>query len=507
VEASLQELSLFGRKKLIIIGVVLVIFALGIGLRLINLTNPPLDFHAWRQLRSAAIARGYFYTMLPSADPILRQKAIEISNSFGPMEPTVFEHIVAYTYLLIGQETLWVARLYAILFWAIGGIAVFLLARKITSVDGALLAEAVYMLVPFGIYASRSFQPDPLMVMWIVWAAYCLFQWTETKTWKWALLAGATSGIAVYTKAFAAFPVVTLAILLCLSAWPLRKLFRQAQVWVVAAIMIIIPAIYYVIIMGNAGPEYIQGWMISFSGMLTQGWFYKRWLDMVNNLFDILLVLIAAASVLLSSGRARILLLGMWIGYLLIGLSVPSLIISHSYYNLFLVPVTAISLAPLGRLFFGQVARTTNFWKAIFLLVAIVGIGYSAWNSRLQLQQANYRNEVLGWIKMGNELPQGAQIIAISQDYNTRLEYYGWVQVQPWPLTGDQQMGVLAGGNADMNDPYWDSYFQARVANADYFLITNMAELNLQPRLKANLESYPYTEGEGYILYDLRVKN
>ncbi len=506
VETLSQESSLFGQKKLILIASILFVFALGIGVRLINLTNPPLDFHAWRQLRSAIIARGYFYQMQPAADPSIRQKAIDMGDAQGLMEPTVFEHIVAYTYLVTGQEDLWIARVYAILFWGVGGVGLFLLARKITSVDGALVAEAIYLLLPFGIYASRSFQPDPLMVMWIIWAAYGLYRWTETKTWKWAIAAGVMSGIAVYVKAFAVFPVAAMAVCLSLSAWPLKKLFKQPQLWVTAAIMVIIPAIYYVIIMGSQGRAYLNDWVFSFSGMLFQAWFYKRWMDTLHYLFDITLVLVAAASVLLASGRARALLIGMWVGYLLIGLSVPSLIISHSYYNLFLVPVTAISLAPLGQLILRQIARQKLIWKSVFLVIAMAGIGYSAWNARLELGLVNYRDEILGWIKMGRELPQGARIIAISQDYNNRLQYYGFVQVESWPLTGDQQMGVLAGGNMDMNDPSWDTYFQSRIANADYFLVTNTAELNSQPRLKANLENYPHTEGEGYILYDLHPK-
>jgi len=168
--------------------------------------------------------------------------------------------------------------------------------------------------------------------------------------------------------------------------------------------------------------------------------------------------------------------------------------------------VVALSLAPLGQLFMRQVARQAVHWKAIFIAVAFVGIFYTAWNARIQLVQVNYRDEILGWIKMGREMPQGARIIGITQDYNSRLQYYGWVSLQSWPLTGDQQMGVLAGGNTDMNDPSWDTYFQSRIANADYFLISNMAELNSQPRLKADLEPYPFTQGEGYILYDLRAK-
>ncbi|HSB65571.1 MAG TPA: glycosyltransferase family 39 protein [Anaerolineales bacterium] len=506
METSSQDLSLSSHPKLFITVSILFIFAIGIGVRLVNLTNPPLDFHAWRQLRSAAIARGFFYQMMPSADPALRQKAIEIGNSNPFLEPPIFERIVAITYRLVGHEYLWIARLYAIFFWGMGGIGLFLLARKITSAYGALFTEAVYLLIPFGIFASRSFQPDPLMVMWIIWAAYGLYNWSVTKTWKWALLAGVLSGIAVLIKVFAVFPITAMAIGLSLTTWPFRKLIKQPQVWIAAAIMIIIPGIYYLVLMGQAGPEYISGWVLSFSGLLTKGWFYKRWLDMLQNLVDLTLVIIAALSVLLLSGRARTLLIGMWIGYLLIGLSVPSLIISHSYYNLFIVPVIALSLAALGHLLVKHLVLQGFIWKVAFVGVALIGIFYPAWNARTQLVRDDYHNEVLGWIKMGREMPANARIIAISQDYNARLQYYGWVLLQSWPLTGDQQMGVLAGGNMDMNDPYWDTYFLSRKANADYFLITNMAELDSQPRLKANLEAYPFVEGQGYILYDLRAK-
>jgi len=503
-DSSPPALSFFGQSRILLILAVLLVFGLGIGVRLINLTNPPLDFHAWRQLHSASIARGYYYRMLPAADPVLRQKAIAIGNSAGFMEPTVNESIVAITYRLVGHEYLWIARLYAILYWVIGGIGLFLLARRITSVDGALLTEAVYMLVPFGIYASRSFQPDPLMVMWIIWAAYALYRWSETQTMKWAILAGLFSGIAVFIKVFAVFPIAAIALLLTLYTWPLRKAIKQPQVWVAAGIMVFIPAIYYILIMGSQGPSYISGWMLGFSGLLTKGWFYKRWLDMLDNLIDLVLVLAAIAAMLVLPGRGRILLVGMWLGYLCIGLSVPSLIITHNYYNLYAVPLTALSLAPLGQLFMAKLAKQGILWKGIFFGVAAVGLFFSVWNTRIELLRVNYREEILGWIKMGEELPQGARIIGITHDYNQRLAYYGWTLVQSWPLIADQEMMVLAGGNMDVNDPYWDTYFQSRIANADYFLVTDMAELDSQPRLKADLSRYPYTQGEGYILYDLR---
>jgi len=51
-----------------------------------------------------------------------------------------------------------------LLAWLLGGLALYALARRIASADGALVALLYYLFLDFGVIASRSFQPDPLMV-------------------------------------------------------------------------------------------------------------------------------------------------------------------------------------------------------------------------------------------------------------------------------------------------------------------------------------------------------
>ena len=113
------------------------LFVIGTGLRLIDLTDPPLDYFPQRQLRAAIIARGIYYRLLPSADPTLRDQAVYLENTMDPREPSVFEGMVALTYLVSGGEYLWIARVYAILFWLLGGVALYLLAKRITSAMAA----------------------------------------------------------------------------------------------------------------------------------------------------------------------------------------------------------------------------------------------------------------------------------------------------------------------------------------------------------------------------------
>jgi hypothetical protein len=72
----LAEKSFFGQSKLFLGIVLFILFALGLGIRLVDLTDPPLDFHPTRQIRSAIIARSLYYRSLPESEDWQRQVAI-----------------------------------------------------------------------------------------------------------------------------------------------------------------------------------------------------------------------------------------------------------------------------------------------------------------------------------------------------------------------------------------------------------------------------------------------
>ena len=145
-----------------------VLLLLGLGLRLLDLTDPPLDFHPTRQYRGALIARSIYYDMLPDADPERRELASEMRSDFPEFEPPLLETVVALGYILLGSEQLWLARLIVSLFWVLGGWGLYLLVKRTVSAESALVSLAYYLFLPFAVYASRSFQPDPLMTVAII---------------------------------------------------------------------------------------------------------------------------------------------------------------------------------------------------------------------------------------------------------------------------------------------------------------------------------------------------
>ncbi len=493
----------FGRSKILILVVVLFIFGISLSLRLMRLTNPPLDLHAWRQLRSASIARGIYYQMTPDADPVTRQKAINLGK-YDQLEPTVTETLVAYTYRLAGGVYLWIARLYTIFFWLLGGVALFALAWRLSSADGAIVSLAYYLLLPFGILISRSFLPEPLMVMWILFAIFAIYRWAETHTWKWALLAGVITGVAVFVKVFAVFPLASVLVLVVLTEWGLRRFWRATQVWAVAGISVVIPALYYVFPRPGAARSYLFGWTLPYLHMLTDVTFYISWLNRLNTYFNIAILLVAAASVMLLEKRGRALGLGLWIGYVLTGFFVPSLITSHIYYNAPLIAVIAISLAPVGSLFFTRLAQQSWFWQGLFLVVALVALAYAVFLGRKPVVAQDFSGEPARWEALAKLLPDSS-LVGLTDDYNMRLKYYGWRNIAQYPHSFDIDMHLLAGGNFDENAENL-GFFKQNTHGAKFFVITLMDQLDAQPYLKKILYNHYtiYAQGQDYIIFDLR---
>lgn len=501
---------------------VLCVLAAGIAVRLYDLTDQPIDFHATRQLRGAIIARGMYYEMLPQADQSLRQKAVAFRRSTGQYEPPILEGLAAFAYLLVGAEHIWIARIINALFWTIGGIALFALTRRMASAalskDGlppgtsdslatvsALVSLAFYLFLPFGVFASRSFQPDPGLVMWLLLFAYCIYRWSQEPVWKWALLAGACGGLAVLTKAIAFYTVAGIGISIAIfstgfSRAGLIKTLKNPQIWCMAGLSLA-PPIAYSLFLGSArATEYFQSWTVALSHLLLQPWFYLRWAALVQELMTPVALLLALAGLLLSRSLNLALLAGAWGGYFAYGLFFPYQMYSHNYYHLQVVALVALSIVPATS----WLAHRTLQWKTIWRfclagLTLLAGV-YFIWNTLLPLRSQDFRNEPAYWQEIAGYLPDDGKIISLTQDYGYRLMYYGWKKVTLWPNRGEQNLNTLRGSQKD-----FPRMFERLTADKSYFLVTSFRQFDDQPQLQQHLfENFPvYAEGNGYLIFSL----
>lgn len=499
------EKSFFGQSKIFLILVLVILFGLGFAIRMVDLTDPPLDFHPTRQLRSAIIARSLYYRSLPEAGDWHRQVAIGQYSGESIIEPLVMETIVANTYRIIGSDPVWVARIYSSLFWLIGGLALYFLTSAMTSPDGGILATAYYLFVPFGIIASRTFQPDPLMVMFIILALWAVYYWYRHPSWISAVLAGGLAGMALFVKAVALFPVLIAMAAFFLFTEGFRKAVKNPQVWLIAGLSVlpmVLYTIYGVYILGTMESQFLGRF---FPEMWQDLGFYFQWEDMASGIIGYGAIFVALlGSLLFSTAGTRAFAIGLWIGYFLFGMTFPYHFTTHSYYHLPLIPIVAITMAPVGALIFKPLADLkpellVRFVASAILLSAIV---LKVWDVRLDLAHEDYRHEPAYWAEIGEILDHNPSVIGLVHDYGNRLSYYGWVTPQIWPPIGQQKLRELQGKPAiEVKD-----WFDKRAGNKDFFLVTMRNQFERQPELKNLLyENFPiFAEGDGYLIFDLR---
>lgn len=496
-----QNNSLWGKKRWGYWCVVVFLFLTGLGIRLFDLTDLPLDFHPTRQLRSAIIARGIFAQMQPFADEDKQTAVLQSMNSLEAYEPPIFETITAFTYRLAGGEYLWISRIYASLFWMVAALFLFLLLRRWNYQDGALIGLGIFLFAPFLVQASRSFQPDPFMVMWIAVLLYVLDRYIEKPTWKWAVISGLVGGMAVLVKVVAGLFVGPVLLLVLLSRFGLMDSVKSLKLWVMAGLVVLPPAIYYLVLLGGRSGGFFASWTVSFLHLLVDSSFYADWLHMLDSLFSLTLVVIALAGTFLYNRQPNRMVLGLWMGYILYGLISPFQFVTHTYYHLPMALLLMLGVTPIADVFLKSMRSATFISRTAVLILMLAVSGYYLYISRSVLVVDNFRAESIEWQQIGKVMPRDGSVIALTQDYGNRLMYFGLVKpAEYWPTTSGQNLSEAKGkGNKDFEDTY------AKLTNGmRYFLVTALGQLDSQPDLKAKLSEYQVVNGgSGYILYDL----
>ncbi len=483
----------------------LLLFACGLLIRLYDLTDLPLDFHPTRQLVSALKARGMYYQGRADVPEWQRKFAVQQWRSKAEIEPEIVERLAAFAYRFTGEQ-LWLGRLLSILFWLVGGFFLYRLALRLAGETGSLFALGVYLLLPYAVTASRSFQPDPLMVMLILAFWWAADRWgQEPELAGRAALAGLLGGLAILVKFPAAFFVVAGGLGVLWGRGLLPQALRKPGLWVMAllgALPGLLYLVYGIFIAGflarQFGGRFIPSLLVSPS-------YYLSWMATLDHVLGLVLLALALTGLFLYRERsARLFMLALWGGYLLYGLYFDYHIWSHDYYNLPLIPLAALSLSPLAEGLAAQVweavAASRMQRLAVLALFAVAVFGL-LWQERTALRSMDYRPEAHWWAEIGERLGPQARVTALAPDYGSRLAYWGWLDAAAWPVAGDiNYHGGLLGARQD-----FEQRFKELASKRDFFLVTLPEELKLQPLLAERLAQYPiYEQGEGYVIYDLR---
>jgi 4-amino-4-deoxy-L-arabinose transferase-like glycosyltransferase len=333
------------------------------------------------------------------------------------------------------------------------------------------------------------------MLMLIIAFWWAVENWGRNPSWKWSILAGLAGGLAIFVKFPAAFFVIGGALGAIFAYAGLRTALKNPQTWVMA-VLGALPGglyLYYGLFIGRFLGQQFQDRF--YPQMLISPNFYLRWFLRADLVIDVLWLALAVLGWLFFAKRPlRIFLLALFATYLLFGLVFDFNISSHDYYSLPLIPTAALGLAAFAA------DLSTRLWEKIgasrlLLACAFIlflgTIGTLTVQEYLELRSNDYRTQAVFWAEVGNAIGHQPRVVSIIADYGYPLAYYGWQNNNPWPLA------------ADIRD--FKRTFALQASDKYYFLITDFDEFNLQPGLKAFLNtSYPVlAQGQGYLVFDL----
>ena len=416
-------------KKACYLILLLLIFLSAALIRLIDLDNPPLDFHPARQMHSAILARGFYL----DTGGYLQDKTIEYNHEAlmrgknEPwIEPPVYEKITAGLYHLFGAADLRIPRTTSIIFWMLSVAILAILSYSLFGIAGMLGSVCFFLFLPYGISASRSFQPDIIMVFLLIMTMYCLHKF-EPKSLKSAILLGLLSGACIFIKQVAIFPL-GLAIAASIIAKDGLKAAIKSKNTFIVAFLSLSPVLVY-----NIWGCFISGFLKQqyqgrfFLSELISPSFYVRWLRMVDSVFSVFLFVLALIGILLIKNKNdRAAWIGYFSGYILYGLVLPHHIGTHDYYQLLAFPLVAVGIGSVASSLFSHLPDKKAKTAAI-----VLSSGLCLWcaaDGVMTIHRTDYREWPDRWERIASELEAyDDQIITIGlmNDYGAGMDYWG----------------------------------------------------------------------------------
>jgi hypothetical protein len=439
-----------------------------------------------REFRSAFIARDLAFAD-DGAVPPWRRHVVETARlQEERLEPPIMEHLTAATWRLLGSDELWIAHAWASLFWLSGGVLLFALLRSSLHIAGAAWPALVYYLyAPAGLRISTAFQPDSLMVASMIGGLLAIVRHHLRPAPYRLVLAAVSSGAAMLVKPTSLFLLsgAFLASVFTRMGWKKGLLSREPLVFGLAAAP---AAVYYAWTTLGDGGLAIQVQMTFQTHLYRVPTYWTQWARLaVQETAAPFLALALLAPVL--AGRWRPLLLGIWLGYLVYGLTFPYHIHTHGYYQLPLLVLAAWSTGIVCSQLASRAALSTRATRALWptaslLALALVGTQYR-WSP--ERHAPTFESTELAR-RIGEITGHSTRVVFVSPHRGLPLQYVGEMSGRHWPRPPRRLYGTAEIVGHDT--------VQDRLARLgfvpEYFVITDFASWERHHAdLKAFLEA------------------
>lgn len=182
--------------------------------------NIPLgDWHSWRQVDTAAVSRNFikegFDFLHPKYDDMapVSSSALPNPQRYRFVEFPIYSGVVAVVYLILDKVEVIYGRQVSVIFSLFSIFFLYLLVRKFLGVRIALISAFFFTFLPYNIFFSRVFLPEPMMVFSSLAALYFFAKFLEKNSILFFILTALFFNIAVLTKPYTLYLFIPFAYL------------------------------------------------------------------------------------------------------------------------------------------------------------------------------------------------------------------------------------------------------------------------------------------------------
>ncbi|HYE88631.1 MAG TPA: glycosyltransferase family 39 protein [Vicinamibacterales bacterium] len=437
----------------------------GLGVRLREIDQPIVRFHPTRHYRSAVLARACYYDRARDIPAWAKRVADANRDMQQAGELPLMEWLACASYLALGREDVAIPRAYAVIIWVSGSIPLWLLEGRVASPTAAGVAAALYLFLPYGIVASRNFQPDQLMTVACLWALLALVRHHDRPDRRRFATAVALVAAAGLVKPMSVFVTIPVALVL---TGGIR----------IALLALIAPVLYY-------GYSAVAGSLVQDQmrmrfepHLILTSFFWGGLANMIATVQTLPLFIVALLAMFFARDRvSRRVLAALFAGYVAFAIVFTYHMPTHDYYHLPYLAVTALGVSIL-------IAR----WHHRLVVTAVTSLTVTlgtiqAW-PRLHVDDAaNYQRV---YEEIGELAQHDIKALFLDAEYGFAMMYHGQISGDSWPNQDDLLAEAIDGRAAvDAETRFVRDYEEW---GPRYFIVTDLASFNASPDLQALLD-------------------
>lgn len=412
-----------------------IILLTGLLVRLYKIDSPIADWHSWRQADTAAVTRNFikegFSPFLPRFDDVSGNAEDPIPNlgRYRFVEFPIYNIAVYPFYLLFGVDEK-LHRLVSV-FFSLGSLVfLYLITRRYTNIQVALLTGISFAILPFNVFFSRTTLPEPTLVFFCLGMLYFIDKWIweERRIDLWlGLIFTAT---AFLIKPFAIF----FALPLLYSNYKRTGKFVPSLKYLLVYAVALFPFIFWrVWILQHPEGIPASSWLLNGDGIRFRPAFW--WWILSQRIGGEILGVVGAVLFfigLLIKPRSGNYFLHIWaLSSFLFIIVFATGNVRHNYYQIFILPITSIFLS-LG--FFNLVKGIGDFipriWTIILALLFFPLTFYFGWVSVKEFYKINNPVIIEAGKRADQILPKNAVVVA---PYNGDTAFLYHINRPGWP--------------------------------------------------------------------------